>query len=183
MESGGRLKIIANLPYSISNPLLFKLLACKDIMDYAVLMLQKEVAQRLSAHPGTKEYGVLSVLLGSCAEVETLLKIGPEQFHPRPKVDSLLVRITFNPPSKLVRQLPTHDIKLLKAIVKGAFGQRRKTLVNALAATGIAQLDKEGIRRILSVVGLEESRRPDQLTVSEYINLARAYAEMLDGSL
>lgn len=181
MECGGRLKIIANLPYSISNPLLFKLIECKDFMDSAVLMLQKEVAQRLTAQPGTKEYGVLSVLLGSCASIEMLLKIGPEQFHPRPKVDSLVVRISFNPPAGQLRQLPPHNIKLLKAIVKGAFGQRRKTLLNALFATGIGQLDKEGIRHILSAAGLAESRRPDQLTVDEYINLARAYAEIMNG--
>ena len=90
---GGPLKIIANLPYSISNPLLFKLIEQKEHIASAVLMLQKEVAERLVAKPSTKAYGVLSVLLGSCAALEALLKVGPEQFHPRPKVDSMVVRI------------------------------------------------------------------------------------------
>ncbi|NOX25874.1 MAG: ribosomal RNA small subunit methyltransferase A [Deltaproteobacteria bacterium] len=177
MENGGRLKIIANLPYSISNPLLFKLLEHKDIMDYAVLMLQKEVADRLSAAASTKEYGVLSVLIGSCAAVQPLMKIGPEQFHPRPKVDSRVVRITFRPLPEQIEQLPVYDMKLLKALVKGAFGQRRKTLLNALAATGIKNLNKDDIRRVLAVAGLAESKRPDQLTVPEYVNLCRCYGD------
>jgi len=176
-QNGGRLKIIANLPYSISNPLLFKLLDNKDIMDSAVLMLQKEVAERLIAAPSTKAYGVLSVLLGACTTVESLMKIGPEQFHPRPKVDSLVVKITFNPLPKQLKQLPDYDMKLLKALVKGAFGQRRKTLLNSLHATGIKNLGKDEVRQVLVEAGLAESRRPDQLTVAEYINLSRIYGE------
>jgi 16S rRNA (adenine1518-N6/adenine1519-N6)-dimethyltransferase len=174
-ESGGRLKIIANLPYSISNPLLFKLLEHKDIMDYAVLMLQREVAERLCAAPSTREYGVLSVLLGACADVRSLMKIGPEQFHPRPKVDSRVVRITFRPQSERLTALPDYEMKLLKALVKGAFGQRRKTLLNALTSAGVKNLGRDDIRRVLAAAGLEASRRPDQLTVVEYINLCRSY--------
>ncbi len=176
-ESGGRLRIIANLPYSISNPLLFKLLENKDIMDYAVLMLQKEVAERLIAVPSTKEYGVLSVLLGACATVEPLMKIGPEQFYPRPKVDSLVVKITFNPLPEHIKKLPDYDMVLLKSLVKGVFGQRRKTLLNALAATGIKNLSKDEVRQVLADAGLVESRRPDQLTVAEYIGLSRKLSE------
>jgi 16S rRNA (adenine1518-N6/adenine1519-N6)-dimethyltransferase len=176
-QGDGRLKIIANLPYSISNPLLFKLLDHKDIMDYAVIMLQKEVADRLTAQPSTKEYGVLSVLLGACANVKSLMKIGPEQFHPRPKIESKVVKITFNPPPKQLPLQPPYDMKLLKAIVKGAFGQRRKTLLNALASARIKNLGKDDIRRILADAELAELRRPDQLTVSEYINLANFYGE------
>ena len=105
-ECGGRLKIVANLPYSISNPLLFKLLENRDIVDSAVLMLQKEVAQRLTAKPATKEYGILTVLLNGCARVEKLLDVGPGQFHPRPKVDSVVVKITFFPQPERAAQLP-----------------------------------------------------------------------------
>ncbi len=169
-ECGGRLRIIANLPYSISNPLLFKLLDCHEVVDYAVLMLQKEVAERISAQPATKEYGVLSVLLGSCAVVEPLLKIGPENFHPRPKVDSMVVRIRFNPPSAEIKALPAHSLKILKMLVKAAFGKRRKTLLNAL--TGAGGRDKSAVRLILNKAGIPEQRRPDQLTVREYIELA-----------
>jgi len=173
VECGGRLRIIANLPYSISNPLLFKLLDCHEVVDYAVLMLQKEVAERISAQPATKEYGVLSVLLGSCAVVEPLLKIGPENFHPRPKVDSMVVRIRFNPPSAEIKALPAHSLKILKMLVKAAFGKRRKTLLNAL--TGAGGRDKSAVRLILDKAGISEQRRPDQLTVREYIELARCF--------
>ena len=96
-ESGGRLKIIANLPYSISNPVLFKLTGHKDKMEWAVLMLQKEVAQRLTAQTGTKNYGILTVRMAACASVKKLLDLGPQHFHPRPKVDSQVVKITFFP--------------------------------------------------------------------------------------
>lgn len=173
-ESGGPLKIIANLPYSISNPLLFKLIEHKAHIESAVLMLQKEVAQRLTASPRTKEYGVLSVLLGACAKVERLLEVGPEQFHPRPKVDSMVIRIRFQPPEG-VRDLQDYSPALLKALVKGAFQQRRKTIINALASAAIETGDKEIISQRLKAAGIELSRRADQITVREYLALTRSY--------
>lgn len=97
LEPGKRLKIVANLPYSISSPFLFRLIAHADLMDSAVVMLQKEVALRLMAEPGTKEYGAPTVLLASCAEVRPLLAVDRAEFHPRPKVDSLVIRISFHP--------------------------------------------------------------------------------------
>jgi len=175
-ESGGRLKIIANLPYSISNPLLFKLIEQKEHIESAVLMLQKEVAERLVARPGTKAYGVLSVLLGACARVEALLKVGPDQFHPRPKVDSLVVRICFHPAPEGVRDVQDFSSALLKALVKGSFQQRRKTIVNALANAAIGGVvDKEAIGRRLQAAGIGVTRRADQITVREYIALSQAY--------
>lgn len=174
-ESGGPLKIIANLPYSISGPLLFKLLDSKAHVETAVLMLQKEVADRLVARCGTKAYGVLSVLLGACATIESLIKIGPEHFHPRPKVDSVVVRIRFQPLPAPVRDLPEFSPTLLKALVKTAFQQRRKTMLNALASPALDTTNKEIIGQRLSTAGIAPNRRPDQLTVQEYIALARAY--------
>ncbi len=179
LKNGGRLKIIANLPYSISNPLLFKLLEHKDIMDYAVLMLQKEVADRLTAQPSTKEYGVLSVLLGACATVKSIMKIGPEQFHPRPKVDSQVVKITFTYDHRPTAN-PPYDMKLLKELVKRAFGKRRKTILNALSSAN-KDFGKDEVRLVLDAAGIAEKRRPDQLSVDEYINLAHIYGEKLNG--
>ncbi|KPK31601.1 MAG: dimethyladenosine transferase, partial [Nitrospira bacterium SG8_35_1] len=120
-ESGGRLKIIANLPYSISNPLLFKLTEHKDNMEWAVLMLQKEVAQRLTAATGTKDYGILTVRMASCASVKKLLELGPQHFHPRPKVDSRVVKITFFPEPERAVVLPDYDQELFEKIVRAAF--------------------------------------------------------------
>lgn len=176
-ESGGPLKIIANLPYSISNPLLFKLIDQKEHIASAVLMLQKEVAERLVARPRTKAYGVLSVLLGACASLEALLKVGPEQFHPRPKVDSMVVRIRFQPLPEAVADWQGFSPALLKALVKGAFQQRRKTIVNALSSAAVGTSDKEVISRRLNRAGIEVSRRADQITVGEYIALSRAYED------
>ena len=174
---GGRLKIMANLPYSISNPLLFKLLDNRAVMGWAVLMLQKEVAERLTAPVGTKEYGVLSVLLGACASVETLLRVGPEQFHPRPKVDSRVVRIVFHPVPERVATLPPHESRWLALVVKGAFQQRRKTLLNALAAAAASLgCDKPTVARVLEAAGIDARLRAERLAVEDFVCLANAFA-------
>ena len=173
-QCGGRLPIIANLPYSISNPLLFKLLDNHDIMDYAVLMLQKEVGDRLAARPKTKEYGVLSVLVPAYATVKQLMRIGPEQFHPRPRVDSVVVKIDFSRTG--AGQTGEFDFPLLKKIVKGAFGQRRKTLVNSLYAAKIMEGGKEEITAVLEEAGVLPTARADQLDTGQYLAITRAVA-------
>ncbi len=176
---GGRLKIVANLPYSISNPLLFKLLDNRAVMAWAVLMLQKEVAMRLVASPGTKEYGILSVRMAGAAKVERLLDVGPGQFHPRPKVDSQVVRIVFDPPPERARSLPPHDGKLLARVVRAAFGQRRKTLLNALAAGGLPGQNKESLLDVLTRAAIAPTIRAEQLTIEHYVTLTRELAKKL----
>ncbi|MBI5559557.1 MAG: ribosomal RNA small subunit methyltransferase A [Deltaproteobacteria bacterium] len=170
-QCGGRLKIIANLPYSISNPLLFKLLDNRQVMEWAVLMLQKEVAERLTAAPGTKEYGILSVLMAGSASVTRLLDVGPGQFHPRPKVDSIVVKILFYPQPPRVTALPDHDHNLLRKIVKSAFQKRRKTLLNSLSTSPFITYDKETIRQALSAAGIDPSIRAERLGIEEFITL------------
>lgn len=173
--SGGPLKIIANLPYSISNPVLFKMIENKDHITSAVIMLQKEVADRLCAQPRTKEYGVLSVLLGACATIKPLLKIGPDHFHPRPKVDSMVVRINFHPATPTPETVGQYSPTLLKSLVKAAFQQRRKTIVNALSSVAVRTNDKELISQYLLRAGIDPTRRPDQISVQEYIALTKSY--------
>jgi len=170
-ESGGRLKIIANLPYSISNPLLFKLTEHRDIMDWAVLMLQKEVALRLRAATGTKDYGILTVRMAACASVQKLLDLGPQHFHPRPKVDSQVVKITFYPRPERAAALPDYDQALFRKIVDGAFQQRRKTLVNALAAASFIGADKKTLEIALEKLGLDSRVRGERLSVEEFVVL------------
>jgi len=174
-KAAAPLKIIANLPYSISNPLLFRLIENRQHLTSAVVMLQKEVGMRLVASPGTKEYGVLSVLLGACASIEKLLTIGPGNFHPRPKVDSVVVRITFSPTPTEVKNRPVCDHALLKQIVKKAFQQRRKTLLNALGAAPFSNLDKEQTKELIITCGLSPTVRPDKLTITDYINLTNKF--------
>lgn len=178
-QSGGPIKILANLPYSVSNPLLFKLLENRNKVAWAVLMLQKEVGQRLTAAVGTKEYGVLTVLLAGCATVEPLMQVGPAQFHPRPKVDSVVVRISFQPPPQRAAALPDHDHALLRRIVNAAFQQRRKTLCNALAAGGFHGINKEGLAELLRDIGLTPEIRAERLAIEDYVRLTRAMTSKL----
>ncbi|MFC1512861.1 16S rRNA (adenine(1518)-N(6)/adenine(1519)-N(6))-dimethyltransferase RsmA [Thermodesulfobacteriota bacterium] len=178
-QCGGRLKIMANLPYSISNPLIFKLIDNQPVMGWAVLMLQKEVAQRLTASVGSKEYGILSVLLGACASVETLLTVGPEQFHPRPKVDSQVVKIVFDPVPSRVQALPLHDPALLRQLVKGAFQQRRKTLLNSLSATALPNCGKAMVAEILVRADIDPKIRAERLRVEDFVRLANCVSDHL----
>lgn len=170
-QSGGKLKIVANLPYSISNPLLFKLIENRKDMEWAVLMLQKEVGMRLVASPGTKEYGILSVLLAGCAEVNHILDVGPGQFYPRPKVDSVVVKIRFHPVPPKAQSLPEHDENLLRKLVKGGFQQRRKTLVNALSSAPLLSYSKDQIRQALKTAGIDLKVRAENLEIEQYISL------------
>jgi len=169
-DQGSRLKIIANLPYAISNPLLFKLVEQHQALDLAVLMVQKEVALRLIAPPGTKEYGVLSVLLGSCAQVRRLLEVGPANFYPRPKVDSLVIAISFGAAPAGV------DFPMLHRVVDLAFRQRRKTLLNSLSAGGAIGLGRPEAARVLAAAGIEPRLRAENLTTADFIRLTRAIA-------
>ncbi len=180
-QTNGPLKILANLPYSISNLLLFKLIENHQALNWAVLMLQKEVGQRLTARVGSKEYGVLSVLLADCASVETIMQVGPGQFHPRPKVDSVVVRITFRPVPARVAQLPPHDRKLLRRIVNAAFGQRRKTLRNSLSAGMIKGLSREQISALLSQSEINPETRAERLTLEDFVRLTNAMADCTPG--
>lgn len=170
-KCGGRLKILANLPYSISNPLLFKLIENRDVMEWAVLMLQKEVGMRLQAQPGTKEYGVLSVLLGSCASVKILMEVGPAQFHPRPKVDSVVTRIRFQPQTDRVAKLAAHNHTLLRDMVNAGFQKRRKTLVNGLSSSPKLSFSKKDIEHGLGAMGLPVNIRAERLTFENFIAL------------
>lgn len=177
-QSGQPLKIIANLPYVISSPLLFKLIANREIVAWAVLMLQKEVALRLTASVGTKAYGILSVLLGACATIEPLLDLGPEQFHPRPKIISTVARITLNPPPPRAQALPPFDWSILTRMVKAAFQQRRKTLLNALSSAASLATTKDEVAACLAQAGIRPDIRAERLTIEDYVTLARTWESL-----
>lgn len=176
-QAQGNLKIMANLPYSITNPLLFKLVDNAAVIDWAVLMVQKEVGLRLTAGISTKEYGVLTVLLAGCAEVERLFEVGPGHFHPRPKVDSVVLRMRFRPQPARVQTLPGHSHALLRAIVNSAFQQRRKTIANALFAGNFHTLGKQGIDEILRQANLSPRLRAENLTIEDYVRLANIFTK------
>jgi 16S rRNA (adenine1518-N6/adenine1519-N6)-dimethyltransferase len=179
--TGERLKIVANLPYSLSNPLLFKFVDNQALLHWAVIMLQKEVGDRLLAGVGSKAYGVLSVLLRSCATVSPLLQLGPGHFHPRPKVDSQVLRLTFYPPAREVTSLAAFDRILFKQIVNTAFQQRRKTLVNALTSGPFKQVEKRNIAHLIAEAGIDPGIRAEQLSVADYVDLARSFRKFMAG--
>lgn len=170
---GSRLKVLANLPYSISSPFLFRLIDHRDIIEWAVVMLQKEVALRLMASPGTKDYGVPSVLFAGCASIEPVMKVKPGEFHPRPKVDSMIVRITFHPRPEKHTSLPDFDWLLLKKIVNACFAQRRKTLLNGLASGGFIS-DKQKLASIIERAGIAPSIRAEKLSFEQFVELSRS---------
>jgi 16S rRNA (adenine1518-N6/adenine1519-N6)-dimethyltransferase len=175
---GERLKIVANLPYSISTPFLFRLIDHAHLIDFAVVMLQKEVARRLMAGPNSKEYGAPTVLLASCAEIRSLLAVNPAEFHPRPKVDSLVVRIGFYPQPARVQALGDFDRKLFSRIVHAAFGQRRKTLLNGLdGATRIP--DKKMLAEVIESAGIAPSTRAETLELEQFVHLTRVIENAL----
>jgi 16S rRNA (adenine1518-N6/adenine1519-N6)-dimethyltransferase len=165
------LRVAGNLPYNAASPIMFKLadlFAAGVPIDDATLMLQREVADRLVAAPGTRQYGVLSVLLQHVATIEILLKLPAGAFRPAPKVLSALVRLRFHPPQPTVA-----SPQAFTRIVRAVFTRRRKTLANALLA-----VDTTGHRSfgpVLEEAGLDGRRRPETLTLAEFARLADAY--------
>jgi len=161
-------RVAGNLPYNVASPIMFKLAdlfaAGTPIVD-ATLMLQREVAERLGASPGTREYGVLSVLMQHVAAVELLLKLPAGAFRPTPKVLSSLVRLRFHAPSP-----PVADPIRFAAVVQAVFTRRRKTLSNAL----LAHTDAAHAARALAVAGLDGRKRPETLSVADFVRLAAA---------
>jgi 16S rRNA (adenine1518-N6/adenine1519-N6)-dimethyltransferase len=150
---------------------LFKLTDYRDKIEWAILMLQKEVAQRLTAKTGTKNYGILTVRMAACASVHKLLDLGPQQFHPRPKVDSQVVKISFFPEPDRTAALPDYDQVFFKRIVDAAFQQRRKTLINALSASSLVEADKKSIEAALEKLGLDNRIRGERLKVENFVAL------------
>ena len=173
---GKPLKIISNLPYSISNPFIFKLIDNRTLIERVVILLQKEIAQRLNAAPNTKEYGIPSVLLQSCAELRQLMQVGAAEFHPRPKVDSLLIEIRFDS-----GKISDDQFKALRDTVRAAFSARRKTLSNNLTAslpndlcgTTDKSRKREFVLASLQAAGLKPDIRAENITVEQFRLLAR----------
>ncbi len=170
-RSDAPIRVAGNLPYNISSPILFRLLELESrrrVTD-ATLMLQREVADRLSAKPGSAEFGVLSVLVQWRADVTRLLAIPPGAFRPPPDVRSALVRLAFRPPPFELK-----DAALFERMVRSMFTQRRKTIANALGPFA----DEIGTRPAgaLEATGIDPRRRPETLEVIEIARLADTFA-------
>lgn len=159
---GANLRIIGNLPYNISTPLLFHLLNFASSIHDMHFMLQKEVVERLAARPNTKAYGRLTVMLHYHCEVESLFDVPPSAFHPKPKVDSAVVRLI----PHLISPYPVVDVSDLEQLVAQAFAMRRKTLANNLKPLlSAAQLED---------LGIDPSARPEQISVMDYVKITKS---------
>ena len=164
---GRSIVVMGNLPYNISSQIVVMLIREWQWVDRAVLMFQKELAERLAAGPGSKTYGRLSVMLQYCADLDQLRTISAKMFYPTPKVDSALLGIRFKPQI----DPKAADEKLLARVVQAGFGQRRKTMRNALSA-GLLPLDSAAAEDLLNASHIDPRRRAETLSVDEFVELA-----------
>lgn len=175
-EAGHPLVIVGNLPYNISSQILILLIRSRHVIRHAVLMFQKELAQRIKAAPGGKNYGRLSVMLQYCADIKALTDVKASAFFPKPKVDSEVLIIEFGKPIPT----PATDEDFLFTVIKAAFGQRRKTLRNSLSGSMLT-LSAPLIVTALEQCGIDPVRRAETLTVDEFIALSNTLLALTAG--
>jgi 16S rRNA (adenine1518-N6/adenine1519-N6)-dimethyltransferase len=171
-EDTSALRVAGNLPYNVASPLLFKMVelyrAGLPVTD-ATVMVQREVANRLTARPGTHEYGVLGILIRQAADVESLLELPPGAFRPAPRVHSALLRLRFHPDRPVARNRAA-----FVALTRAIFTRRRKTLSNALAAYVGPANRTAAVATALDAVGIDGRRRPETLALDELVALSDA---------
>lgn len=166
----GRYKLIANLPYYITTPLIMHVLEDSEKVSELVIMVQKEVGERLCAAPGSKAYGAVTMMVQYAATVARAFDVGRHAFVPAPEVDSTILHLI--PYEK--RPIQAQSDAVLRRVVKAAFSQRRKTLRNSLSSLGC---DKALIKQALEAASIEDSRRAETLSVAEFVALADAFYE------
>lgn len=173
-EDGQDLMVVANLPYYVTTPILLKLLEEKLPIRGIVVMIQKEVADRIAAKPGTKEYGSLSIATQFYAEAQTEMVVPKTVFVPQPNVDSAVLKLTIRkePPVKLKSE------KYFFEIVRASFAQRRKTILNNLLHNVFSKNDKLKVEQIMQNIGIAPSRRGETLSMDEFARLSDALLEL-----
>jgi 16S rRNA (adenine1518-N6/adenine1519-N6)-dimethyltransferase len=173
-QEGSRFQVIGNLPYNISSPFLEKLVENRRLVQRAVLMFQLEVAKRLTAEPGSKDYGALTLGVRYFAHPSVLLSVSKGSFYPVPKVDSMVLELDFSRP--FPRRAP--DEEHFKRVVKAAFAHRRKTVLNSLSVSG---LNRDGALHGLGLCGIDPGRRAEGLSMDDFLCLASALS--FDGEI
>ena len=165
-------KVVANLPYYITTPIIMSLLESKLPIERLVVMVQKEVALRMVAKPGTKDYGALSVAVQYYTEPDIVLDVPPKSFLPAPAVTSSVIRCVLRdkPPVDVI------DEKLFFRVVKAGFAQRRKTFANTMKTTG---LSKNRIEELLAKANIDGQRRGETFTLQEFADVANAWASLI----
>lgn len=165
-----KIKVMGNIPYNITSEILFHLLKFRKHIHSAVLLMQKEVAERLTADPGTKAYGIPSVILSMYADLEILFPVSNQCFYPVPAVQSSLLKLVFREEPRY----PVKDEAFFRLLVRASFAQRRKTLLNNLKSFRSIEKTTEEIGAILSTLSIDGTRRAESLTLSEFAALANA---------
>lgn len=165
--------VVANLPYYITTPIVMRLLEQNWHWQNMVLMVQKEVAERMVAVPGGKDYGALSLGVQYRARASIVTVVPPTVFYPRPQVDSAVVLLE----NRTEPPVQVDNERILFAVIKAAFAQRRKTLLNALGNSGIAG-DKEQVQQVLADCGILPQRRGETLSLEEFADIANGFAAL-----
>ena len=174
-KNGGRpIKVVANLPYYITTPIIMGLFESHVPIESITIMVQKEVADRMKTGPGSKEYGALSLAVQYYANPESVANVPPNCFMPRPNVGSAVIRLTRH-------ETPVVDVKdekLMFRIIRASFNQRRKTLVNGLKNSGEINFSKEQIEAAITTIGKPLTIRGEALTLAEFAALSNAFSDM-----
>ncbi|NLY86774.1 MAG: 16S rRNA (adenine(1518)-N(6)/adenine(1519)-N(6))-dimethyltransferase RsmA [Tissierellia bacterium] len=160
-------KVVANLPYYVTTPIITKLLESNLNLDSIIVMVQKEVAERMEAKPGGKDYGSLSVFVNFFSIPEIIIKVPKTVFMPQPKIDSAVIKLNIK------KDLPDIDKDKFFKIVKAAFSKRRKTLLNALSTYGF-NIDKETIKETLEKLNIKPEIRAENLSVEDFIKISKS---------
>ncbi len=163
-----QVKVVANLPYYITTPIIMGLLESRAPIDSITVMVQKEVADRMRTGPGSKDYGALSLAVQYYAQPEVVLSVPPSSFIPQPSVGSSVIRLTRHPAPPVQVQ----DERLMFRVIRAAFNQRRKTLVNALGNSGMFPLSKEQLAECIRQLGVSENIRGEVLTLEQFARLS-----------
>ena len=166
-----RRKLVANLPYVIATPLITNLLIAGIAVERMIVMVQWEIAERLRAQVGTKDYNALSVLVQSVADVETVRKVLPSNFYPRPKVDSAIVRIVPN----AEKRARVGDVAKFREFLRDLYVHRRKNLRQALSGWPAGRRDKEEVDAMLKNLGIDGTLRSETLDVEQHLRLSEAF--------
>ena len=169
LPDGSSYKMVSNLPYYITTPILFHFLESPLPFSCIVVMVQEEVALRMTARAGTPDYGVLTLTIQCHAQAQIIHRVSRSCFTPRPQVDSCIVRLQRNEKG----QTPDIDVRFLKSVIRAAFSQRRKTLRNSLTRTGAFGAPQQAVLDAFEVTGIDPMRRPETLELDEFVRLAR----------
>lgn len=169
-------KVISNLPYNISTPVIVNLLEDKLPISFMILMLQKEITERMTASPGTREYGILSVITQLFSEVEIVRTLPPDVFWPKPEVDSALVRVMCHKEKYAGR---ITDYTFFRKVIYAIFTSRRKTLLNSIEHLRLPGISKEHIKKIIGDMQLDERVRGETLNLDQLISLSEKIYKLL----